>query len=113
MHVQHICLETDVSRYSDVMFHYEQPGTANSPWYVTFTVLFVVFNSSSVPASDAANCGDSFEEFLPQSSRQESEWSVQTEIFRYNLYPEGGGTIFLRNVAKLLSGYVTWRPVRQ
>ena len=48
-----------------------------------------------------------------QSSGQQSEWSVQTDIFRYNMYPEGGGTVFLRNVVKLLSDYVTWRPVRQ
>jgi len=65
MHGQDICLETDMSRYSDVMFHCEQLGTANSPWYVTFIALFVVFNSSSVPASDAANRGGSLEELLP------------------------------------------------
>jgi len=113
MHVQDICPETDMSGYSDVMFHREKPATAISPSHVTFAVPIVVINNSSVPASDAADRGDSFAHFLRQSSRQESESSVQTEIFRYNLYPTDGGTIFLRNVAKLLSAYVTSRPVRQ
>ena len=67
----------------------------------------MVSNISSVPASDPPNSGGSSAEFLPQSARQESESIVQTEIFRYNVYPEDGGTIFLRNVAKLLSDYVT------
>jgi hypothetical protein len=96
-----------MSRYSDVMFHYEQPSTASSLWYLMFAVLMAVSNIFSVPASDPPNGGGGFAEFLPQSSIQESEPSVQNEIFRYNLYPEDGSTIFLRNVAKLLSDYVT------
>jgi hypothetical protein len=67
----------------------------------------MVINSSSALASEAPNRGGSFAEFLPRLSREGSESSVQTEILRYNFYPEDGGTIFLRNVGKLLSGYVT------
>jgi hypothetical protein len=157
MHVQDISPETGMSKYSDVIFHFGQPSTANLSRnrHIQVQWRHVLLRTASYSQSvqkqtypdTVTSCSTSnsqVQPIVPDTSRllsllwiltvrlcrrvtlqtvlavcrcsaavfkQGSESTVQTEIFRYNLYPEDGGTIFLQNVTKLLSDDVTWRDV--